>query len=653
MSGVRGGAAPSPASGQPTGATLPGLPPVTFETPPFRWWLVTLPLAPLASAAFLFSEWLFQVTKPSPISALPLAAQLRVLLTALDVRTVVCILGAQLCASSVSLVRYPRARTLALWPASGIGGLLLLFLIDNFTYTLFGVGITRAATALRIVYAALLAVLIYIVWAKLAARAVLIARRVAWPVAAAVISLLFLGAPRIWHEPLRSPREAVQLQTVGPQKAASDLPNILFLGVDGLDAELTSAYGYERPTTPFLEELARESLVFENAFSNASRTHGALVTLLTGRTPFSTHVTFPPTILQGDDGDRTLPVVLKAMGYSTLQIGMRHYADAEDTNVRGFDAANYRWRRLDEIGRTSAPSSHADTFRSIVAERVGERLSRIVLGTEVSDGFAHVEGRTVVPQWQDDRRVSTLIEYFNQASKPWFVHAHLLDTHCCVWRPVRMHFEGGPSRTIDARDSQVRESDGNVRRVIEALAASGQLERTIVVISSDHGSGWKATERVPLMIRFPHRAHAGRITQNVQLADVTPTVLSHLGVTKPEWMDGASLVSGSLPSPNRPIFAVSEVQAYSGPAGARVLRDSSLRNYGVASVMVVVGPDLFEWNLETGALASRRFRAAQEGESTITEAEARRMLASELRRAGMVVAGADITMGAPRNTRAQ
>ena len=90
------------------------------------------------------------------------------------------------------------------------------------------------------------------------------------------------------------------------------------------------------------------------------------------------------------------------------------------------------------------------------------------------------------------------------------MHLHLLDTHCCQWVPDRMHFSGGTSSTIDARDSQVRETDDNIRRLFDALESTGRLERTIVVINSDHASEWKITERVPLMIRFPNRALTGR-----------------------------------------------------------------------------------------------------------------------------------------------
>jgi hypothetical protein len=606
-----------------------------------RWWLASVPLAPLATIILLFSEWLFQVTKPSPLSALPLGSQLKVLLSALDVRTLNWILCAQLAASSASVVRYPRARTLALWPAAAIGGLLLLLLLDNFTYTLFGIGVTRAGAVLRVAYALALCALIFLVWWKLASGLLPRAHHTTWSIWAGAVSLLFIGAPRMLVTPPGAPAAVdVRLPVFDARARVSELPNVLFLGIDGVDAALTSAYGYERQTTPFLEAFARDALVFEHAFANASRTHGSLVTLLTGRLPFSTHVTFRPTFLQGEDADRTLPAVLKALGYTTLQVGMRHYADAEDTNVHGFDAANYRWQRIDAIGRETTARSDADLFRSIVSERISERLMRMVWGTPIADGFAHVEGRAVVPQWQDDRRVATLIEFFNSAPKPWFAHAHLLDTHCCVWRPSRMHFAGGPSKAIDGRDSQVKETDQDMRELFEALAASGQLERTIIVISSDHGAGWKATERVPLLMRFPHGEHAGRVAQTVQLADVAPTVLAYLGITPPEWMDGDSVLPGQLPPSSRPVFAVSDVQAYGGPSGARVLRDVS-RNHGVAAAMVVVGPDLFELRLDTGALSGRRWRPLHSGDAVVSEEEARGLLRTVLADAGMAVAGAE------------
>lgn len=600
-----------------------------------RWLLATLPLAPLAALAYVFSEWLFFVTKPSPTSALPFAQQLLVLIqapgTALGL-----LLWVQGAASLLSLVAYPRTRPLAFVPGAIVGGFLLLTLVDNFTLTVFGFGVARSGEVLRIAYAALLPVLAIVAGVKLHAWVGEgLSRRAA--LAASGATLAFTLVPLVGAEPLPTPPDPSVLPVLQASGAASDRPNILFLGVDGVDAAITSAYGYERSTTPFLDSLRDDTLFFENAFSNVARTHGSLVTLLTGRLPFSTHVTFPPTLLQGDDGDKTLPKLLKSLGYSTLQLGMRHYADAEDTNIRGFDAANYRWQQLADLQNESVSESDTEVFQAAVAERIQERLQRIFGGAPAADAFAHVEGRAVVLEWRDERRVTTLVEFIDKAPQPWFVHLHLLDTHCCFWHPRRTYFRGGPAN-INARDSEVREADENIRRLFHALEATGQLEKTVVVISSDHASEWKITERVPLMIRFPNRQFKGRVAANVQLADVAPTVLKYLGAATPSWMDGQPLLPRESIPANRPIFGVSDVQPRSGRSGERLLTDGGANNFGASAVMMVSGNQVFEMALASGTITAHPLRGSESAPVTgVSGSDAERMLMDRIRSAGMTI----------------
>ena len=131
-----------------------------------RWLLSTLPLAPLAAVLYLFSEWLFFVTKPSPTSALPLLGQLRVLVESPG-PILLPLLLAQALASVLSVLAYPRTRAIAVVPAAAVGGWLLLVLLDNFTHTLFGVGIMRSGDAVRVAYTALLPMLSVIAGWKL------------------------------------------------------------------------------------------------------------------------------------------------------------------------------------------------------------------------------------------------------------------------------------------------------------------------------------------------------------------------------------------------------------------------------------------------------------------------------------------------------
>jgi hypothetical protein len=574
-----------------------------------RWFLATLPLAALAVFGYLCSEWLFLITMPSSTAALAWPAKLSVLAQA-PAPYLLPLLGIQTVASLASVVSYPRARAVAVVPAAIAGGLLLLLLIDNFTYTLFRFGTLTTGEFGRIVYITALPVLVALAgwklfgWIENADRHRHAA--IAGTVAAVILAGVHLTAARAPSDQPGSSLPAMAGVPTGSRGAAprADQPNILFIGVDGVDAALLSAYGYERPTSPFLESIAGDTLFFENAFSNATRTHGSLVTLLTGRLPFHTKVTFPPTVLQGEDTRRSLPMLLKQLGYTTLQLALRHYADAEDVNLFGFDAANYRWQNLRELKPEDTAASETDVFRSAVAERLDDRLAHLLFLAPVADTFAHVEGRVVVPKWRDERRVATLVDYFAEAPEPWFVHLHMLDTHCCDWAPDKRRFTGGATNQIDSRDSTFLEADEHIRQLYQALADTGRLERTIVVISSDHASQWLATQRVPLMIRFPHATPSGRVSANVQLADVAPTMVDYLGATVPAWMDGVSLLKPENQTADRTIVGIADLERREGVAGMRLLLESGPPNYGVSAVMLVSGPRWHVMSLHGGVMRS-------------------------------------------------
>jgi arylsulfatase A-like enzyme len=605
-----------------------------------RWSVATLPLAPIAAGVYLAFEWLFVVTKPSPTASLPLAEQVAVLARS-PLPLLWPLLAVQAAASVLSAIAFPRLRGLALVPAAVITGLMLLMLTDNFTYTLFGFGVLTSSAAVRVAYAALLSGFIVVAgWKLQAAASALCGKRGAGTFAVAILLLLAAAPAADWREPQLSQDLSEPPSQGRLDPPASALPNILFLGVDGIDASFLSAYGYERPTTPFLESLRDETLFFENAFSNATRTHGSIVTLLTGRLPFTTRVTFPPTALQGEDSRRNLPALLKERGYRTLQLGMRHYADAEDVNLFGFDAANYRWQRLEDVDAGgSSPRDPTDVFRAAVEERLDERIGHLFGFRNVANGFAHVEGREQSPLWRDERRVQTLTRYFRDAPEPWFVHLHLLDTHCCRYYPNQIHFAGdGREQAWVVRDSQVLETDRHIRRLFEALAAHGRLDRTIVVINSDHGAMWKATERVPLMMRFPGGTPRGRVPANVQLADVAPTMLAYLGMPIPAWMDGVSLLRPDRIPASRPIFGLSDVERREGASGARLLVESGPPNYGAAAAMVVLGRRWFELRLKDGALNSGPV-AGHTGAPglAVSDEAARRLLSDYLAEAGFRV----------------
>jgi arylsulfatase A-like enzyme len=109
------------------------------------------------------------------------------------------------------------------------------------------------------------------------------------------------------------------------------------------------------------------------------------------------------------------------------------------------------------------------------------------------------------------------------------------------------------------------------------LRERGRLERTLIVLASDHGEGmgshgywfdhgtflFDEELHVPLVLRFPNRSHAGRrVAEQVRLLDVTPTVLDVLGIAPSTPLSGASLglLAQGAPDPRRrPSFALADI----------------------------------------------------------------------------------------------
>ncbi len=106
----------------------------------------------------------------------------------------------------------------------------------------------------------------------------------------------------------------------------------------------------------------------------------------------------------------------------------------------------------------------------------------------------------------------------------------------------------------DFYDDSLLDFDGYVNRVVNSLEDAGKLDKTILILYTDHAQRWNPLDRIPLMIRFPNGEFAETITENTQNLDIAPTILDYLGIPQPSWMDGQSLLHGN-PTALRPIYS--------------------------------------------------------------------------------------------------
>jgi arylsulfatase A-like enzyme len=349
--------------------------------------------------------------------------------------------------------------------------------------------------------------------------------------------------------------------------AAENQPNILLIVLDTLRADRVGAYGYQRPTTPFLDELAQQTLLFENAFANSSWTLPSHVSMLTGRLP-SAH----RAELQTYDGRfKTLQEYLGQRGYFTAAISANAaYASCHSGVTAGFHQA-----------RTPFPP--AAFFLAGVYLRKLEKLIP-ALGRLIP---SEIPGSLIVQEF------SELMQ--SRPRRPAFVLVNLMDVHepnrapadmqarfarrgrtsdSQPWDPARME-DCPPSPefielTSDLYDASVAEADRQLRELFHALPGLGLDENLLVIITSDHGESLGEHElqghrnslyleqlRVPLLIKFPEGKEAGQRNSTLVTLRQIPATIAHLLGDQTVPFRGTPLLPSVLASlpPNRAIFA--------------------------------------------------------------------------------------------------
>lgn len=523
-----------------------------------RDWRSLFNLTVLSACFYAFMEWLFFATKPSSLSVLSAFDSAKVLFATAGTVALISLALLALLLLPAWLTRTSNRRSRlpelgAMVPAL-ILSLTALIMLDNFTYTVFKFGIVSTKGFSRGVYAV---GFLFVFW-----RMLIFAKRANWTrgkfAASLTLGLLAVSIVGILATRLSSARYSSLLDASVANSPARH-PDIIILGSDGLSAKYLSLYGAEQDTTPFLRELAKTSLVAENAFTNASSTTGSTTSVLTGKQSLVTKVYRYPDTLTGKDSFEHLPGILRHRGYRTVEIGTPHYVDARKLNLlEGFDIVNGESLNSPASAalQTLLGNSAATYFVRTIAERASERLLHIFLIRQMRNPLAEVENPAA--RISDEQRVEQVIDLLDHSPQPVFLFVHLMDTHGPNFSFQKQVFSEGVSAEAAWDERRYRDAllsfDSHVRNVYEHLVETDQLDNTILVVYTDHGLRYVINERIPLLMHFPGNAYAGKRQTNVQNIDIPPTLLDYLGLRAPAWMNGRSLLDGE-PSADREILS--------------------------------------------------------------------------------------------------
>lgn len=284
-----------------------------------------------------------------------------------------------------------------------------------------------------------------------------------------------------------------------PKSVPQDL-NVILIVVSGLRADHVGSYGYQRKTTPSLDRLASESVLFESGWAHAPTTRLSLPAILTGRWPSAIDwscSTEWPTL---SHTQRTVGEVLYQHGYVTAMF----HADRDfaRNHARGFDRGIQFY-----------------DDRRMTLHRPG--LS--------PGGVTGSSARQVT----DD--VLDFLRMYGDGEWKLFVTVHLADPD-----PDHERHSEAPEfgrKTMDLYDSEVWFSDKQVGRIIAALKERGLYDKTAIVVTGDHGEVFgsrrvprdadlsAAQTRVPVMMRIPGVA-SRRVDAPIGHVDIAPTIVN-------------------------------------------------------------------------------------------------------------------------------
>lgn len=357
------------------------------------------------------------------------------------------------------------------------------------------------------------------------------------------------GALGFWGSPV--------VRTLGSLATGESAPPqaVIFIQTDTLRRDHLNFYGHSRETAPFLTQLAKEGVQFNNSVSQASWTKVSTSSMMTGLYP-STH----GVRLQSDRlpaSVTTMAEAYRAAGYATLSMSSVAFT-GQNTNLhQGYEELHENGS-LSTAGTPLSSKSAREYVDRLVPWVERHREVPFFVYLQVFDPHSPFEPYGPYnTKWGDPARTE-------QHRKEKAVVTKLIDD------PV-MRGRGLPTRNevikagfdpdtyvkqeADWYDGSIRGMDVELGRLFEQFRRLGLDERMLVVLTSDHGTElldhgrffhghtlYGELTNVPLIMRWPGRLPAARVIDDlVQSIDIMPTMLELSGIAAPAGLQGQSL----------------------------------------------------------------------------------------------------------------
>ncbi|MBN1764363.1 MAG: sulfatase-like hydrolase/transferase [Sedimentisphaerales bacterium] len=289
-------------------------------------------------------------------------------------------------------------------------------------------------------------------------------------------------------------------------RKSKPIRNVLLISIDTCRADHLSCYGYPEINTPHIDNLAREGILFENAYASVPLTLPSHTTMLTGLIPpyHGIHDNYDYRV---EDRITTLAEVFKENGFVTGAAVSTYILDSQFNLDQGFDTYNDYFEQL--------------TQEKDISERKGD------------------ETTLIAQEWIEEHK-----------DKPFFFFLHYYDPHGKYEPPAPFDKKFPTNPYV----GEIAFTDYCIGQVVKTLKDSGLYDSTMVIITSDHGEMlyeheepthsyyiYQSAIKVPLIFKMPGMRKAKRIQSPAGLTDIVPTVCALLHMAAPQPQHGMDL----------------------------------------------------------------------------------------------------------------
>ncbi len=338
--------------------------------------------------------------------------------------------------------------------------------------------------------------------------------------------------------------------------------NVVLVSIDTLRADHLGLYGHSRPTSPHLDSLAEESIVFDNFFNNGGTTLPVHMSMMTSLQPFA-HRVLPSHKRRLEDERVTLAERLAEAGWATAGFTDGGWVRAQFGFDQGFDTFDDSGGRLETILPKAldwiSQSDSRPFFLFLHTYDVHSEWNELPYECPGDMQFTF--------QPEEELRYQSCTDGVCASERLAMLNRRLWANAGLKGRLMAAGIHEELARLYDGCILYV---DGKIRELTDHLRAEGRWEKTIFIVTSDHGEGflehnmllhispWEEVLRIPLMIRFPEGLHGGRRIDHMGTTiDIAPTVLEALGLPAEETFRGLSLMPTILDDrPIRDAFSV-------------------------------------------------------------------------------------------------